>query len=538
MYEKKFEKHFHGLQYGVATPGGTEKIIHSIVDHQRADPTQDIILLDSENAFNNLHRDCMFQEIKTHFPELLPYVLSIYNQPTYLFVHEDNGAVTTLASTMGSHQGAPLGSMLYSAGQQPLLRKISKDMKDQNGGIVRAFIDDISLQGHPRTLIPAIEYLIEEGKHCGIKLKNEKIKIFIGNCDKQTASAKIQHYQQLFQGRIPPNNFSIPEDAPHNRGIQILNVPIGDEEYTKKILHEKMEEIKKDIHTIQSLNDVHQQWSYVYYVLSGKLNYLYRTIRNSKLTLKVALDFERDRKALVESILDDKLNDFQHFQMHLGITSGGFGLQSQAHMCKAANLAASIEYVRHKLQTMKEAKENPRLWLSQLIESTCPSLHYLKEIIQEAREFKRQYGDPMVKPSPLKWDKTNRADMAVAGEIVGESEEDWLMRLFFKDSRSLQNNIYHRIFTPTATAYVNEFLQSDTENDVNKARFRSTAFEHSGKWLAAIPREGFWMSSREFRIALQLRFGINNDSDDLLCACGKGSAQDHQHLLNCHVIPL
>jgi hypothetical protein len=141
----------------------------------------------------------------------------------------------------------------------------------------------------------------------------------------------------------------------------------------------------------------------------------------------------------------------------------------------------------------------------------------------------------MVKPSPLKWDKTNRADMAVAGEIVGESEEDWLMRLFFKDSRSLQNNIYYRIFTPTATAYVNEFLQSDAENDINKARFRSAAFEHSGKWLAAIPREGFWMSSREFRIALQLRFGINKDSDTLTCACGKGSAQDHQHLLNCHL---
>ena len=47
--------------------------------------------------------------------------------------------------------------------------------------------------------------------------------------------------------------------------------------------------------------------------------------------------------------------------------------------------------------------------------------------------------------------------------------------------------------------------------------------------IAAIPREGFWMSSREFRLALQLRFGINNDSDDLVCACGKGSAQDHQH---------
>jgi hypothetical protein len=152
LYSKKFENHFHGLQYGVATPGGTEKVVHSILDHQRADPTQDIVLLDSENAFNNLSRDCMFEEVKNFFPELLPYVLSIYNQPTQLFIHQDNGTVTTIQSTMGSHQGAPLGSMLYSAGQQPLLRKVCKDMRNSNGGTIRALIDDMSLQGHPNVL--------------------------------------------------------------------------------------------------------------------------------------------------------------------------------------------------------------------------------------------------------------------------------------------------------------------------------------------------------------------------------------------------
>jgi hypothetical protein len=48
------------------------------------------------------------------------------------------------------------------------------------------------------------------------------------------------------------------------------------------------------------------------------------------------------------------------------------------------------------------------------------------------------------------------------------------------------------------------------------------AFEHAGKWLATIPREGFWMSTRA---ALQLRFGINLGNNILSCACGKALAQ-------------
>jgi len=405
-------------------------------------------------------------------------------------------------------------------------------MRNSNGGAIRALIDDMSLQGHSNVLIPAIQFLIEEGKSCGIKFKYEKIKIFIGDCDAQTASARINQYQQLFNGRIPSTNFSIPEDAPHNRGIQILSVPIGSEEYTQKIFQEKMEEIEADIRIIKTLSNVHQQWTYTYYVLSGKLNYLYRATRNIKLTLQMAYAFEKIRKALMEMMINNKLTDFQQFQMYLGISSGGFGLQSQVHMCQAANLAASIEYVRHKLQMMPTTQENPRLWLSQLSTNTDPHLHYIKDIINDARIFRQQYGDPMVKPSPLQWGK--KIEMEIAGEKE-ESEEIWLTRLLFKDSHPLQNSIYHRIFNPTAKAYVEKFLQSDTEEKVDKARFRSAAFEHSGKWLATIPREGFWMSSREFRIALQLRFGINKDSDILTCACGKGSAQDHQHLLNCHL---
>jgi len=114
IYSGQFEKHFQGLQFGVATPSGSEKLVHELLDHQYTNADHDIIVLDSENAFNNQNRDVMFMEIKKYFPELLPYVTSIYNCPNFLFINGDNGKIHTMQSTMGAHQGAPLGSMLYS----------------------------------------------------------------------------------------------------------------------------------------------------------------------------------------------------------------------------------------------------------------------------------------------------------------------------------------------------------------------------------------------------------------------------------------
>ena len=44
---------------------------------------------------------------------------------------------------------------------QQLLRKVSKDLRNNNGGTIRALIDDMSLQGLPSTLIRAIEFLLK-----------------------------------------------------------------------------------------------------------------------------------------------------------------------------------------------------------------------------------------------------------------------------------------------------------------------------------------------------------------------------------------
>jgi len=74
---------------------------------------------------------------------------------------------------------------------------------------------------------------------------------------------------------IPIGNFSLPTDSKITRGISVMNIPIGTDEYTQKFLQSKLDEISKDITTIMQVEKLHNRWSYIYYILNGKINYLY-----------------------------------------------------------------------------------------------------------------------------------------------------------------------------------------------------------------------------------------------------------------------
>jgi hypothetical protein len=300
-------------------------------------------------------------------------------------------------------------------------------------------------------------------------------------------------------------------------------VPLGSTDYIQKKLKDKLNEIKESIDIIKSLKNLHDQWTYTYYTLPGKLTYLYRSIANPQLTIPVAIAFDKARKELVEQFVDSNTNPFQEFQLLLGISSGGFGLHSSPHTCIAASLASSIEYARYKLKSIREACDNPRAWLAEQLQDNNSNTPYIKAIIKEALTFKTNHGDPTSKPAQFFWTTTETTQES----NTSETDEDWLVRIFFKDSSSLQHGIYQRLFAITANAQVTQFFNDENVTEASKARFRSGAFEHAGKWLASIPREGFWMSNQEFRTALQLRLGINLGNDDLTCACGQASAQDY-----------
>jgi len=85
--------------------------------------------------------------------------------------------------------------------------------------------------------------------------------------------------------------------------------------------------------------------------------------------------------------LDVRLTEFQHFQLQLGFSFGGFGLHSPAHACRAANLASGIEYLRYKIEKNSGSRNNPSEWIRSTVDSMEPSDKYSADIIADAYEY-------------------------------------------------------------------------------------------------------------------------------------------------------
>jgi hypothetical protein len=72
----RFQRHFASLQYGVATPpGGCETIVADIRAYIEQEPQSLVLQVDLANAFNEVDRVAMFEELRDHFPELVPFAM-------------------------------------------------------------------------------------------------------------------------------------------------------------------------------------------------------------------------------------------------------------------------------------------------------------------------------------------------------------------------------------------------------------------------------------------------------------------------------
>jgi hypothetical protein len=81
QYRERFSKFFSSLQYGVATPGGCEAVVAGIRACLDLEPETLVLQVDLANAFNEFDRVAMFDELRSHFPELLPFYRCFYAEP-------------------------------------------------------------------------------------------------------------------------------------------------------------------------------------------------------------------------------------------------------------------------------------------------------------------------------------------------------------------------------------------------------------------------------------------------------------------------
>jgi uncharacterized membrane protein len=107
--------HFSRHQFGVATKGGYEVVIHNI----RCTLYQIVLQLDVTNVFNSMLKRVVFQELRAIGGDILqpiPFVRALYAFEFPLIYNHDNreGDITIIPSTMGTHQSDPWGGAQYS----------------------------------------------------------------------------------------------------------------------------------------------------------------------------------------------------------------------------------------------------------------------------------------------------------------------------------------------------------------------------------------------------------------------------------------
>ena len=67
---------FYPHQLGVGTPKGKESAVHAIRAYIKSEKTSDKVLLkiDFKNAFNQVSRDMILNEVKILVPEIYPFI--------------------------------------------------------------------------------------------------------------------------------------------------------------------------------------------------------------------------------------------------------------------------------------------------------------------------------------------------------------------------------------------------------------------------------------------------------------------------------
>jgi len=100
---------------------------------------------DLTNAYNKIDRNFVISQARKYFPEIVPYVLFVYNQPGTGFL----AGVGILKSVAGVKQGCPLSTLLFCLANDNLLNNIA--IQNTTSTII-AFADDTSAIDSPHNL--------------------------------------------------------------------------------------------------------------------------------------------------------------------------------------------------------------------------------------------------------------------------------------------------------------------------------------------------------------------------------------------------
>jgi hypothetical protein len=229
---EQFQQALQPFQFGVATPGGCEAVVHGVRAHLDVHPDHVLLQTDVENAFNCIHRSAIFSELRERMPQLVPFFRATYGFEGMLVYVREAGPVL-IPSATGVRQGDALSMPFFALGSAPVLRETASMVQEV---FPAAVADDCTLLGPPVPARAAFDMYAGGVVRIGCAVR-------MGKC-------------AIWGPSGLPADFDLPEEMERpEEGMVVLGVPIGSEAFTTAAVKAKLEIHVQHLDTLFQLQD-------------------------------------------------------------------------------------------------------------------------------------------------------------------------------------------------------------------------------------------------------------------------------------------
>jgi hypothetical protein len=507
---------FKDVQYAMQKLG-TEKIIHTFNLAKDRWPEKDQFYCDGDNAFNRLNREFMLYQTMTTFPAIFPFVKSMYEGCTGAWIYGSNDGIQRIEITDGVTQGCSLGSFLYALGSLPFVKGLQSRLSEQEGNnFTKFFVDDGNITADFDSMIRAIQYIELEGPKVGYFLKKNKGSYLIGRCGRDVALERKRMLIDRFGLHenvihIHPSD-TTEETAKTEYGANVLGSFIGSSDYVRKMLEEKLRELRCEAETLTKFSDPQVRNLMFRFRFCQKVNHLQRCL-GPQAPLKDFIDFyEEEKKKVLTSLLQPKysrvnLPERVWMQAQLPINAGGLGYHFTADVTESAYIASIID--------TREELENTFPGISQ--ELLNAHLHANSPWIQKIADALKTIGEKQYDDAVnMSWQDVINLRTTIPNEDDNEFEST--------TTKSMQEVISKSFTRKKLTRFA-----SSIEDTHELAWFTSLAAKHAGAWLDVCPKiPTTTISPAKFTCALFYRLHLDQPSiiEGSTCSCNGSPTLD------------
>ena len=180
------------LQTCSGLKAGIEASIHAMKSVFEEEMTEVILLVDADNAFNNLNRKAALHNIRHLCPTFYRYLHNTYQMPARMIVNGQNEQ-DYIKSEEGSTQGDVPAMQMYATGTRPLVDGLGEVVDPQFCKQVW-YADDSAAAGKTMEVKKWWDKLNTEGPKYGYYPKPSKTVLIVKNLE------MVEHAREIFGG--------------------------------------------------------------------------------------------------------------------------------------------------------------------------------------------------------------------------------------------------------------------------------------------------------------------------------------------------